>query len=240
MTETIAFIPARKGSKRVPNKNIRLFCGRPLVEWTLNFAKMCRCFDRIILSSDQEDILAFADKGVIAVRRPDSLAADTSTIIEVIRHTVRPLGIADDARMVVLMPTGPLRTVNDIKEAFTLFERYDNRRTVISVGVNPHPPDLLWRLRPSGELFSLTEKRRPDITRKQTHEATYVANDILVLDSVTNFLSPGRSLFGDSPIALVIPEERSLSIDTPFQFELAEMLFPLMEKQQISGLELIL
>ena len=82
---TTAFIGARKGSKRLPGKNKKLFHGKPLVQWSIDQAKESEVFDRIVVSSDDDDILAIADKtGVVPVQRHPDLAKDTTDINDVI------------------------------------------------------------------------------------------------------------------------------------------------------------
>lgn len=227
MSERVAFIPARKGSKRVPGKNMRLFHGRPLAEWTLDLAKTSGLFDRIVVSTDDSDLAAAAPRfGATLCRRPETLANETATVIEVIRQVGDELHLANDAAIAVLLVTGPLRVPSDLTEGFRLFEAHGRKRCVMSVSKNPTPPALLWELAGDGALVSLAQTRDATYTRKQGHAATYFSNDILVLDTLAAFRVPGRPLFGHDPVALMVPPERCMPIDEPYQFRLAELLFP--------------
>ena len=96
-------------------------------------------------------------------------------------------------------------------------------RTVVSVNVNPYPAGMLWKLNDNNleALFPNQYKT----TQKQKHQLTYQFNDLFILDSVEGFLKENRNLFGENPVAVVIPPERSMPIDYQYQFKLAEFLF---------------
>jgi N-acylneuraminate cytidylyltransferase len=225
--ETIAFIPARGGSKRVPGKNVKPFHGQPLAWWTIDLAKRSRLFSQIIVSTDDPSLVDLAcAEGCTVLERPAHLANDTATVVEVIRQVGETLGLTDETRIAVLLVTGPLRVMSDLIEGFRLFEEHGGKRTVLAVSLNPTPPALLWEMGENGALRSLAAAQDQSYTRKQGHASTYYSNDILTLDTLGAFKVPGRSLFGMDPLALVVPPERSMPIDEPYQFKLAELLFP--------------
>ncbi len=225
--ETIAFIPARGGSKRVPGKNVKPFHGQPLAWWTIDLAKRSGLFSQIIVSTDDAEMAALAKaEGCILLERPAHLANDTATVVEVIRQVGETLGLSDETRIAVLLVTGPLRVMSDLTQGLQIFEEHAGKRTVLAVSLNPTPPALLWELGDDGCLRSLAAAQSQSYTRKQGHAATYYSNDILTLDTLGAFKAPGRSLFGADPLALIVPPERSMPIDEPYQFKLAELLFP--------------
>src|SRR5690606_38610780 len=120
----IAIIPARGGSKRLPGKNIKNLCGRPLIEWTIDAALKSELFDRIIVSTDSEqirDISIRAGAEVPYLRSPE-LSSDTATTNDVVTDIIRWLeetGV-EVSTVMILQPTSPLRTETDIAKAFDL------------------------------------------------------------------------------------------------------------------------
>ena len=225
MTPIYAFIPARAGSSRIPNKNISQFHGRPLISWTVEYARKTKLFQRIYLSTDIDDLPTEITQDTILIPRPEQLADSQATLLEVILYTADQQRWTDDTIVVLLMITGPLRVTSDLREGLSLFEKYNRERSVVSVSKNLYPPGLLWSKR-GDKLISLGPVADPRNTRKQDHSSTYMSNDILVLDTLLNFKQQGRNLFGFDPIPLVVPVDRCMPIDYPVQLELAKSLFP--------------
>src|SRR3990167_4662028 len=131
----LAVIPARAGSKRVPAKNIRDFRGKPLVQWTLECAKQSRYLDVIACSTDCPTVALIAwQQGAIVVPRPPELATDTAKSEDVLRHV---LGLIPADVVVLLQPTSPLRTAEDIDACLehNRLNQLDpqNERPIISV-----------------------------------------------------------------------------------------------------------
>src|SRR5690606_21451473 len=120
-------IPARGGSKRLPRKNVLLLGGNPLISWTIEAALKAKLSDRILVSSDDEGILAisrrYAKYGIISHRRCASLATDTARSVDVVNDAIlsqKQLGFNTDT-IILLQPTSPLRKAEDIKAAADLF-----------------------------------------------------------------------------------------------------------------------
>lgn len=224
----VALIPARAGSKRLPNKNMHPFHGKPLAAWTLELVRGIELFDSIIVSTDDEQLRALASAdSVFTVRgRPEKLSTDTATVLDVIRHVADEQALAPETVVVILQVTAPLRVASDITEALRLFEAHDRRRSVVSVSENTYPPALLWRIGPDGGLISTAPGRGTASARKQDHDSTYFWNDVVLVDSVANFSRPRRNIFGDDPIPLMVPRERGVAIDYPVQMTMAAALFP--------------
>ena len=128
----IAIIPARGGSKRVVNKNIRELCGKPLIAYTIEEAKKSKYLDRIVVSSDSDNILKVAEKyGAEILKRPNHLAKDETPTMPVIEHVVESLYCKDYIK-VILQPTSPLRTCDDIDSCIFMLNT-GNIDSVISV-----------------------------------------------------------------------------------------------------------
>lgn len=225
MLPLYAFIPARAGSSRVPNKNLSPFHGKPLMSWTIEYTRKTNLFQRIYLSTDIKDLPTGIMQDIVLVPRPECLADSQTTLLEVILFTAVQQRWSDDTILALLLITGPLRVSSDLIEGLRLFEEHNRKRAVVSVSENLYPPGLLWTKR-GDHLVPLERAANPRNTRKQDHAVTYMSNDILVLDTLSNFRKPGRNLFGFDPIPLIVPPERCMPIDYPVQLELAKCLFP--------------
>ena len=120
--KALTVIPARGGSKRVPRKNLRLLGGKPLVCYTIDAAVKSGCFNKIILSSNDDEVLSLGkEKGIEAERRPDELSGDHVRVLEVFKHILHQPEIYGTYDVVALLwPTCPFRTANDIIKGFTI------------------------------------------------------------------------------------------------------------------------
>lgn len=223
----VAIVPARKGSKRVINKNMRPFHGRPLAAWTFDLIRDLALFDRVLVTTDDDDMSALvADyPGFEALRRPENLAGDSATVLEVMLQVGRDLHLPAETIVVLLQVTAPLRVPGDVTQALRLFEDGGRARTVVGVSPVLYPPALTWTIEDE-TLVSTTRETAPLVTRKQAHAPAYHWNDIVLVDSLAGLATPGRNLFGPAPIPLIAPPERGVAIDYPVQFTMAEALFP--------------
>jgi len=116
----IAIIPARGNSKRLPGKNIKLLCGKPMIAYAIEEAKKSKYIDDVFVTSDDVEILSISERcGANTIKRPCELAYDHTPTIEVVRHAVNHLGF--EMAVVLLQPTSPLRTVEDIDKCIELY-----------------------------------------------------------------------------------------------------------------------
>lgn len=208
----LAIIPARGGSKGVPKKNIAPVGGRPLIEWTISAAKQSHCVDRVILSSDDADIIAVAKAAgceVPFVREP-FLSSDTATSIDVLLDALNRVSGYDI--VILLQPTSPLRTTEDIDAALKLFVNSD-APSCVSVCEAPSHPWLTFAHK-NGRLHSYCEEPTNASTRRQDLPPAFVLNGALYLAYIDRVRSD-RTLFHPGlSIAYVMPGERSCDIDT--------------------------
>ena len=216
----LAVIPARSGSRRITSKNTRLVAGRPLIAWTIEAARLARGVSRVIVSTDAEDIAALArDAGAeVPELRPAALAADDTPGTLPILHEVERLETRESYRpdyVVVLQPTSPLRTSGDIEAAIDLARRR-RARSVASVCRVPFPRAWVKRVGPNDELLD----GQPEAPAAE--DPLYVLNGAIYLVERETLLRR-RSLYADDPLAYVMPPERSLDIDTPWELHLADL-----------------
>lgn len=222
----IAIIPARGGSKGVPGKNIRMLAGKPLILWTIEAALKSKHIDRIILSTDSSDIAEVCkNTGVeIPFMRPKELAMDTSVATDAYLYTLDRLNAEYNfncKEFVVLHPTSPLRLSEDIDSAIELFYNM-SAESVISCYRLTHPP--FWTLRVSSE-GTLKKLYNFDISGKNRQEVEpllYPNGAVTILNLA--MLREKRNYYSGKTFAYIMPQERSLDIDTQFDFYMAELL----------------
>lgn len=216
----LAVVPARGGSKGVPNKNVRQLVGRPLLAWTLDAAAGSRYLDKVVVSSDDPTIIEMTRKlgGDAPFVRPAALARDETPGIEPILHALQMLPGYD--LIVVLQPTSPLRQAIDIDGCL---ERLIEMRATTCVAVTEahnHPywtylTDRSERLVPFVKVAPNAALRRQDLPRALT------VNGAVYVSTVASLLAQ-RSFLQEDTVAYEMPAERSLDIDTLEDFAVAE------------------
>jgi len=214
--KVLALITARGGSKGLPRKNVLPAGGRPLIAWTIGAAAGAEFVSRVVVSTDDDEIMAAARAwgGEVPFRRPPALAGDTATSIDVVLHALDQL---DDCDYVVLLqPTSPLRTAADIDAALMLAESSDAPGCV-SVCEAEQSPYWMYRLDSEGRLAPLLDAPVA-ATRRQDLPPVYVLNGAIYVARV-DWLRETRSFLGAGCIAYPMPSARSLDIDTPEDFE---------------------
>ena len=129
MNKTLGLIVARGGSKRIPYKNIKRFCGKPLTAWTIIAAKECKRFDKIIVSTEDPEIakIACSFGAEVPFMRPKILASDKSNVFDTTVHAIRQF--PDFDTVVLLQPTSPLRTVKNICDCLNLHRSLNSGST---------------------------------------------------------------------------------------------------------------
>lgn len=211
----LALIPARGGSKGLPGKNILPVGGRPLIGWTIAAARGSRYVDRVLLSSDDDAIIAAARACGCDVpfRRPAELSTDTAPMIDVVLHAID--AVPDHEIVVLLQPTSPLRTAADIDAACELLER-TGAPACVSVSPVEQSPYWMYRLTDAGRMTPLIEA--PQVTRRQDLPEVYTLNGaVYVADA--SWLRQHRTFVTADTVAHVMPPERSIDIDTAADLE---------------------
>jgi CMP-N,N'-diacetyllegionaminic acid synthase len=217
----LALIPARGGSKGIPRKNIKSLAGKPLIGWTIDVAKQASCIDRIVVTTENEEIAAVARElgAEVPFMRPTELATDETPGIAPVLHALKQL--PDYEWVLLLQPTSPLRTHTDIEAIWQLCQSSAAPSAVSITEVSKHPywmyaEDDQGRLRPfiSG---------RPDITRRQDLPAAYALNGALYL-AKTEWLLQQGGFIGPETVGYVMPPERSADLDTEQDWRWVEFL----------------
>ena len=219
----LALIPARAGSKGVPGKNHALLAGKPLVSWTFQAAKSCPLLDEIICSTDDEQVAVCAHKhGITLLKRPSRLAADKTPMLDVILHTlncVEKQGKKVDY-LVLLQPTSPLRTSQDISRAVKSAVE-EKASSLASVSPVPLRPGLLMlgRQEKARLCTDPLAKKQADY-RRQDSAPLYVVNGAIYVWK-RSFLRPEATLNAPAQ-GIVLAASHTMDIDTPADFKRCE------------------
>jgi CMP-N,N'-diacetyllegionaminic acid synthase len=224
--QVLGIVPARGGSRGIPQKNIAPLGGRPLIAWTIQAARSSMRVSRLVVSTDDNEIARIAKQSGAEVPflRPSELARDDTPGIAPILHTLNSLKAAEGYvpdMVMCLQPTSPFRSADDIDAAVELAER-KNADAVVSVTSVDHHPDWMRCIDSEGRL---TEFGKPDpsISRRQDLPPVYALNGAIYLAAGAVLLAR-ESWYTDKTYAYVMPEERSLDIDTPWQLRLADLI----------------
>lgn len=216
---TLAIIPARGGSKRIPNKNIRPIAGKPLIAWTIDEARRSSCIDRLIVSTDSPAIAEVA-RGYgaeVPFMRPAELATDETSGTAPVLHAVQEVG-ADYDLVVLLQPTSPLRIAADIDACIAAAS--EDRPSIVSVCEPFSTPFHCYTRTDAGLLEKLIDLPH---MRMQDYPEIYCLNGAVFL-ARKEWLMREERLFGPETYGCVMPQERSLDIDTELDFKLCEFL----------------
>ncbi|MFA5158933.1 MAG: acylneuraminate cytidylyltransferase family protein [Candidatus Omnitrophota bacterium] len=219
--DTLGLITARGGSKRLPGKNVKNLLGKPLIAWTAEAALKSRFLDHVILSTDDRRIAAVARKWGVGVpfMRPAALAKDGTPHMDVLIHVLRWLEEHEKRLpeyIVLLQPTSPLRTADDIDAAIEIAIK-NNADAVVSVFEIQKNTTLVWQLTGKGMLRKIKYYQdRPVAACFAPNGAIYVIRSSVLKEKKT--LYPRRSF------PYIMPASRSLDIDTPWDFHMAELI----------------
>lgn len=227
--KSIAIIPARSGSKGLKDKNIRELAGKPLIAWTIEAAKESSVFDEIMVSTDSEQYagIARAYGASVPFLRSAETSSDTASSWDAVKEALegyRQAGREFDA-FCLLQPTSPLRTAEDIREAYTLLQKVPT--AVISVCEAEHSPRWCNTLPADGSLDGFIP--RADNTRRQAAGKYYRVNGAIYFVRTAE-LYKDPHFYRAGSFAYVMDRRRSIDIDDAEDFETAEFLMERKEK----------
>ncbi len=220
----LGLILARGGSKRIPKKNMATIAGRPLIYWTIEAAKRSNTIDRIVVSSDDSEILEYAEaEGVERIDRPEELSQDCSSSMTAADHALRTLLNAgtDVGYFFLLQPTSPLRSAEDLDGAAELLISR-NADAIVGMTEVEHP--LAWSTTLAsdgflGRFFRQNKQFRQDVS----DDRNFRINGAIYLSEVDRFLCEGTIFFETNIYAYVMSRERSIDIDEPIDLRFAEL-----------------
>ncbi len=225
----ICIVLARGGSKGIPQKNIVDFCGKPLLSWTLSAAINSGAFDRIVVSTDSEEIkaAAIAAGAEVPFMRDEKLSRDNVLSAVALKDAVLKCeDIYNEKYGIVceLQATSPLRTADDVKSAHDLFFRNSHADSLYSVyELNHFHPKKIKKINDAGMIESMcTHFTERKIGRRQDAEKFYLRNGAIFIMKREVLIDTSERV-GQKCLAYVMPEERSLNIDTQLDLELGRI-----------------
>jgi pseudaminic acid cytidylyltransferase len=226
----VAIIPARGGSKRIPRKNIKEFHGKPLIAYSIEAAKASLCFDRIIVSTDDHEIAVIAKQygAEVPFLRPSEISDDFSTTLDVMQHAINwcnDKGVKID-NVCCIYATAPFLLPEYIQQGLEILS--DNTvKYTFSATSFAFPIQRAIRLGRKNQV----EMFQPEHlnTRSQDLEEAYHDAGQFYWGTVDAFLE-GASFFSNHSIAIKLPRKRVQDIDTPEDWDLAEILYSVLNK----------
>lgn len=223
----LTVIPARGGSKRLSNKNMLPLVDKPLIAWTIEAAKKVKIMTEIVVSTDSLEIKKISEKygANVPFIRPDNLSDDTASSFNVVKHCIEYYQAEFNQTfeyVILLQPTSPLRTNTDIENAVQLLAT-KNADAVVSVCETEHSP--LWANK-IDDTLSLKHFLRDDIKNKRSQDLpTYYRLNGAIYICKTSELLKQKTFFIEKNIyAYIMPQDKSIDIDTLIDFKLAEIL----------------
>ncbi|MFF5996799.1 acylneuraminate cytidylyltransferase family protein [Lysinibacillus sp. KU-BSD001] len=219
-TRFLAVIPARGGSKGVPRKNIKLLAEKPLIAWTIEAAKKSKYITTTIVSTDDEEIYAVAKEygAEVPFMRPAHLAADDTPGVAPILHAIEQCPGYD--YVVVLQPTSPLRTTEDIDGAIEKILE-NELAFCVSVVEATQSPYWMYTFKEHGVMQPLIDT--PLVVRRQDLPKAYILNGAIYVAKVEE-LKKTKNFLTPTTIAYEMPEERSFDIDVERDFFVCEWM----------------
>jgi CMP-N-acetylneuraminic acid synthetase len=222
----LAIIPARRGSKRIARKNLRILAGKPLVAWSIEAARGARRIDRLVVSSDDEEVLELAAMydPRLALRRPAEFCADTSPAIDYVEHALEKIESAFATRfdaVAIVQPSSPFTLPSDIDATIELLETSgaDTTVSVVEVAHDLHPAK--FKIMQGDRLLPYFEQ---EAGRMAAHEMPHVfVRNCSVYATRRNVINE-RKIIGEDCRGYIMPRERSIDINDDLDLAFAEFV----------------
>ena len=226
--KNLAIIPARSGSKGLKDKNIKDLCGKPLIAYSIEAALESNMFDEVMVSTDSEKYaeIAKAYGASVPFLRSNETATDKASswdTVEEVLNKYKEAGKTFDT-LCLLQPTSPLRTSEDIINAYNIYIE-KSKFAVISVCEAEHSPLWCGHLPKSGEFTDFINKEA--MNQRQSTGKFYRLNGAIYIVNCDKFKTD-RYFYQSGSFAYIMPQERSVDIDTALDFKLAEFMINLL------------
>ncbi len=221
--KTLVVIPARGGSKGIPKKNIKNFCGKPLIYYSIDIARNFVSDDDICISTDDDEIIKIVENYGLKVPfiRPEQLSGDQALTNDVLVHAIEYYKINEKKyynNILLLQPTSPLRTIQNVQDAFNLYN--DTLDMVVSVKKS-HAVSVLCKENSEGKIELVFNK---DLIGRQNYNEYFEYNGAIYIMKTESLLDKGMSKF-ERIIKTLMSEEESIDIDNPTDWIMAEAVY---------------
>lgn len=224
---SLAFIPARGGSKRIPRKNIIEFFGKPMIAYPIEAALKSGRFACVHVSTDDDEIADIAARhgADVSLRRPAELSDDHTPLLPVMQWTLREfaargLGFTD---VCTLFPCAPLVDAQDIAGAYGVFAQNGGRKNLLTVARAPVPAEWYYHMESDGRLVPVVPGGA--FIRSQDLKPAYYETGTFTIFSADWALAEGRTADDTNYVAYEIPAEKAIDIDTPDDLERARRAY---------------
>jgi len=217
----LAIIPARGGSKRLPRKNLLNLKNKPLIVWSIEAGLNSKYIDDVIVTSDDDEILAIAKKNSSnTIKRPERLASDHSTTFEVVEHVIENSSKYD--YVILLQPTSPLRTAGHVDEAIEQLCAKD-ADAIISVSETDHSPLWCNTLAADGDMSNFINDEIKN-TRSQDLPVFYRLNGAIYIAKTSRLLTEKTFFIKDKIYSYIMDANVSVDIDNELDFKIAQAI----------------
>jgi N-acylneuraminate cytidylyltransferase len=221
----LCIIPARGGSKRIKKKNIKFFCGKPIIAWSIELAIASKFFDKIIVSTDDLEIASIAKNygAEIPFLRPKNLSDDSTIITKVISHAIK-WQIKNDKRpfyVCCIFPTAPFIEINDLKDGFNILKNSGYEYSFAATNY-AYPIQRSFKINKNNQLDIFYPKyvnTRSQDLKKTFHDAGQF------YWGLTDAWLKNKPIISKNSKPLLVPRNRALDIDTPEDWKIAERMF---------------
>ena len=227
----LAIIPARGGSKRIPRKNIKLFCAKPMIAWSIEAALQSGCFDQVIVSTDDQEIAEVARQygATVPFMRPTELSDDHTSTVPVIQHAIEWVNAQGQPveQACCMYATAPFVSAEDINRGLEILDATQSDYA-FSVTSYAFPIQRAIRLNDEGRV----QMFNPEYfnTRSQDLEEAFHDAGQFYWGTADAWLQ-GRMIFGTGSVPVPLPRHRVQDIDTPEDWVRAEWLFKAMQAE---------
>ncbi|MCB0478275.1 MAG: pseudaminic acid cytidylyltransferase [Crocinitomicaceae bacterium] len=225
--KAICIIPARSGSKRIPQKNVKAFCGKPIITYSIETGINSGIFDKVIVSTDSEDIAEISKKNGAEVpelrsaKNSDDQATLTDVLLE-LEHLYQSYEY-----IALLLPTSPLIQPTTLQNALTKIIDEEKADTLVAVSRFSFPIQRAFKIHENR--LTLREPEY-EFTRSQDLESFYHDSGSFYIIRTKAFLK-NRSIYGKTTIPYILDEMESQDIDTPSDWKLAELKYLIMHEK---------
>ena len=227
----IAVIPARGGSKRLPRKNIRSFCGRPVIAYSIDAARESRLFDRIIVSTDDDEVAAVATElgAEVPFRRPAELADDFTPTIPVIRHAVQQLSTPQTkvTHACCIYATAPFVASASLQQAFALLQ--DDAQLDFAFPITTFPFPIFRSLKQTNHRVEMFFPQHEKTRSQDLPEAWHDVGQFYW--GTAQAWQTCDGIFSARTAGIPIPRYRVQDIDTEEDWRRAELMYQMLASQ---------
>jgi CMP-N,N'-diacetyllegionaminic acid synthase len=223
----IAIIPARGGSKGIKNKNLRNLAGKPLIKHSIDYAKQSKLIDKIIVSTDSENIKNFAlSEDVFVFERPNDISGDKALVIDAIRHVLSELEEKEKYRVdiiVLLECTSPIKSVDEIEQAINILidEKADSVASFKETAISPN---RFWKIE-NDLVVPFINGANPFLPRQMQPVGYELSGQVYALTARILNLSPNSISILLGKVHPIITKTVVIDIDNEIDLLIAEKIF---------------